>query len=190
MKITTLQGSARRNGNTAKITSWVEEELQSKGHSVENIYLSSKNLNGCLACKKCKEKVDEIACIQNDEVIPVLEKMLGSDLIIFASPIYFWSFSSQMKTVIDRTYSLYVNYHKPDHVSLMAGKSTALLVTGAGPYENNAEGMFEAFRRMQKPHKSINAGELYIGRCSTPENLDDKIKQQCIEFAGKIAKSS
>jgi len=82
---------------------------------------------------------------------------------------------------------LYANYHQPGHISLLEGKSTALLVTGAGPYENNAEGMIDAFRRMQKPHKSISAGELYIGRCTTPEALGKDIKQQSIDFAQKIA---
>lgn len=186
MKIVALQGSARKNGNTAKTLFWIQKELESSRHSVDNIYLSSKNMNGCLACKKCKEKNDEIACVQNDDVIPILEKMLDSDLVIYASPIYFWNFSAQIKTVIDRTYSLYANYHQPDHVSLLDGKRTALLVTGAGPYENNAEGMIDAFRRMQKPHRSFNAGELYIGKCTTPDNLDDNIKQQCVEFAEKL----
>ena len=188
MNIAALQGSARKNGNTAKVLGWIHNELESSGHSVDNIYLSSKDLNGCLACKKCKEKTDEIACVRDDDVIPILEKVLDSDLVIYASPIYFWGFSAQIKNVIDRTYSLYANYHQPGHVSLLEGKRTALLVTGAGPYENNVEGMIDGFRRMQRPHKSINAGELYIGRCTTPDSLNESIRQQCIEFAGKLVK--
>ena len=58
MKITILQGSARKKGNTARVLTWVEKELIDLGHDVDSIYLHSKNLKGCLGCGKCKEKSD------------------------------------------------------------------------------------------------------------------------------------
>jgi len=186
MKIISLQGSPRKNGNTAKVLSWVEEELIALGHVVESIFLNTKNLRGCLACGKCKEKPDTVGCIQKDDIPEILEKMTRAELVIFASPLYFWGVSAQLKTVIDRTYSLYVNYHQPGHASLVDGQRQALLVTGAGPYENNAEAAFTAFRRLQGPHKAVNAGELFIGRCSTPDKLDDGIKGEARAFAHKI----
>jgi multimeric flavodoxin WrbA len=186
MKITILQGSARKKGNTARVLSWVEKELVSLDHEVEMIYLNSLNLNGCMGCAKCKEKPDTIGCIQKDDVPEILGKMVNSQLVIFASPLYFWGFAAQIKAVIDRTYSLYINYHQPGHASLVAGQRQALLVTGAGPYENNAEGVFAAFGRMQNPHRAVNAGELYIGSCTTPDQLNDSVQQQAIEFARKI----
>lgn len=60
MKVTILQGSARKKGNTARVLTWVEEELIGLGHEVDSIYLHSKNLKGCLGCAKCKEKPDTI----------------------------------------------------------------------------------------------------------------------------------
>jgi len=186
MKIITLQGSPRKKGNTAKVLSWVEEELTALGHDVESIFLNTKNLKGCLACGKCKEKPDTVGCIQEDDIPEILEKMTKADLVIFASPLYFWGVSSQLKTLIDRTYSFYVDYHQPGHASLVDGQRQALLVTGAGPYENNAEAAFTAFGRMQSPHKAVNAGELFIGSCSTPDNLDDSIKDKAVAFAHKI----
>lgn len=186
MKVTILQGSARKNGNTAKVLSWVDEELNNLGHDVESIYLTSKNLKGCLGCAKCKDEPDSIGCIQKDDVPEVLSKMVASELVIFSSPLYFWGVTAQLKTIIDRTYSLYTSYHQPDHASLIEGKRQALLLTGAGPFENNTEGTFDAFRRMQKPHKTVNAGEIYIGSCTTADKLDDSVKQRAIEFARKI----
>ncbi len=76
----------------------------------------------------------------------------------------------------------------PSHAFLIEGQRQALVVTGAGPYENNTEGVFEAFRRMQNPHKSINAGELFIGSCTSPDKLDDSVRLQAVEFARKIVK--
>ena len=186
MKIITLQGSPRKKGNTAKVLSWVEEELIALDHDVESIFLNTKKLKGCLACGKCKEKPDTVGCIQKDDIPEIMEKMTKAELVIFASPLYFWGVSAQLKTVIDRTYSLYVDYHQPGHASLVDGQRQAMLVTGAGPYENNVEATFTAFGRMQNPHKAVNAGELFIGSCSTPDKLDDSIKDKAVAFAHKI----
>lgn len=186
MKTTILHGSARKKGNTARVLGWVEEELVSLGHEVDTIYLNTLNLKGCMGCAKCKETPDAIGCVQKDDVLEILGKMVGSQLVIFASPLYFWGFSAQIKAVIDRTYSLYTNYHQPGHASLVAGQRQALLLTGAGPYEDNAEGVFAAFRRMQNPHKAINAGELFVGACTTPDKLNDSVHRQSIDFARKI----
>jgi multimeric flavodoxin WrbA len=187
VKIIALQGSPRKKGNTATVLSWVEEALVALGHDVESIYLNAKNLKGCLACGKCKETPNAVGCIQKDDIPEILEKMTRAHVVIFASPLYFWGVSAQLKTVIDRTYSLYVDYHQPGHASLVEGQRQALLATGAGPYENNAEAAFTAFGRLQSPHKAINAGELFIGSCSTPDQLDDSIKDKAVAFAHKIA---
>ena len=184
MKITVLQGSSRKKGNTARVLTWVEEELIGLDHDVDSIYLHSKNLKGCLGCGKCKEKPDTIGCVQRDDVPEILEKMINSQLVIFSSPLYFWGFSSQIKTIIDRTYGLYTK--EPEHTSLVDGQRQALIATGAGAYEDNAEGMIAAFGRMQKYHKAINAGELFVGSCTTPDALDDSVQQKAIEFARKI----
>ena len=186
MKILALQGSPRKKGNTAKIIEWMEEEFKSLNHEFENIYLNSKNINGCLACAKCKDLPDEIGCIQKDDGIEILEKIVKAELVIFASPLYFWGVTSQLKTIIDRTYSLYVEFHQPGHASLVDGQKQALVLTGGGQYENNAEAAFTAFKRLQNPHKAVSPGQLFIGGCTTPENMDDTVKKQAIDFAQKI----
>ncbi len=186
MKIIALQGSPRKKGNTAKILEWMEKELISLGHEIEIIYLNSKNIHGCLACAKCKDLPNEIGCVQKDDAIEILEKMVKAQLVIFASPLYFWGVTAQLKAIIDRTYSLYVEYHQPGHASLVDGQRQALLSTGGGQYDNNAEPVFTAFNRLQNPHKAVNVGELFIGKCTTPENMDEAVKTQAIEFARKI----
>ncbi len=186
MKILTLQGGARKKGNTATILDWVVSELTSIGHEITSVTLHDKTIKGCLACGQCKKEADKINCIQEDDTWPILDEMVAADLVIFTSPLYFWGFSGPLKSFIDRTYSLYTGYHQPEHASLVDGQRQALLMTGGGPYENNAEPVFEAFRKLQAPHKAINAGELYIGSCTAPENLDSEAKKQAIAFAHKI----
>jgi multimeric flavodoxin WrbA len=111
MNILTLQGSARKTGNTVKVLEWVEEELTVLGHTVTRIYLHGRHLNGCMGCGQCKKVPDAAGCVQKDDIPEILDHMVSSDLVIFASPLYFWGVSAQIKAVIDRTYSLYTKYH-------------------------------------------------------------------------------
>ncbi|MGL1930412.1 MAG: flavodoxin family protein [Desulfotalea sp.] len=181
MKITLLQGGAKKKGNTAKVLSFVEDELLAMGHEVNTIYLHSKTLKGCVGCTSCKQKPLVIGCIQNDDMEEVLTEVIDSQAVVFSSPLYFWGVNSQLKAVIDRTYSLYTK-----DSSLVEGQRQAILVSGAGPYENNAEEAFTAFSRMQKYHKSIHAGELYVGGCTVPDELSIDIKSHAKAFARNL----
>lgn len=187
MRITTLLGSAKKKGNTATVLGWVEAELTSYGHAVERIYLGNASIGGCLGCAKCREKPDEIACVQKDDAIGILEKMIASDGILYASPIYFWGFSSQTKALIDRGYSLVGKYHQPGHTSLLKGKRMGLLVTGGGAYAQNAEGMFAAFDRIVDFFLAEKRGELYVGGCSVPAELTQDIKEKARALAHSLA---
>jgi len=186
MQITTLLGSARKKGNTATILGWAEKELESLGHDVQRIYLNNKSIQGCLGCAKCRETPDEIACVQKDDAIDIMEQMISSDLTLYASPVYFWGFSAQIKALIDRGFSLVTNYHRPGHTSLMEDKRIGLLVTGAGTYENNAEGIFTSFDRIANYLLAKKSGELYIGECSSPAALSDEIKGRAIDLARSL----
>ena len=186
MQITTLLGSARKKGNTATVLGWVEEELKSRGHDVERIYLNNKSVGGCLGCAKCRENPDEIACVQEDDAIHILEQMISSDVVLVASPIYFWGFSAQIKALIDRGYALVTNYHKPGHTSLMKDKRIGLLVTGADAYEENAEGMFTSFDRIVDFLLARKSGELYVGECGTPAELSAEVRENALELARSL----
>jgi multimeric flavodoxin WrbA len=183
MDILMLHGGARKRGNTATIAGWVADELATMGHKIRSVQLHDKEIRACLACGKCKADADKIACVQQDDALPILEMMVAADLVIFTSPLYFWGVAGPLKTFIDRTYSLYVDYHKPGHSSLIDGQRQALLVTGGGPYEENAEPAFFAFTKLQGPHKTVKAGELYLGRCTTPERLGAAAREKALSFA-------
>ena len=186
MQITTLLGSAKKKGNTATILGWVEQELETMGHSVERIYLHNKTIGGCMGCAKCRQTPDAIACVQKDDAPAILERMIASDAVLYASPVYFWEFTSQIKRLIDRSFSLVTNYHQPGHTSLMAGKRIGLLVTGGGAYENNAEGLFTAFDRIVDFLLAQKKGELYVGGCSIPAELPERVQEQAKELARSL----
>lgn len=183
MRITTLLGSARKKGNTATVLGWVEAELERMGHTVQRVYLNSKAIAGCLGCAKCKENPDEIACVQKDDAQDVLGRMIASDAVLYASPVYFWGFSTQLKALIDRSYALVTNYHKPGHTSLMKGKRIGLLVTGADGFEDNAEGLFDAFDRIAGFLLTETPQKRYVGGCTTPDHLPAIVKDQAAALA-------
>lgn len=186
MKITTLLGSARKKGNTATALGWAEDELKAQGHEVKRVYLNNKSVNGCLGCNKCKKNPDEFHCVHKDDAAVLLKDMLDCDVIIYASPIYFWSFTAQMKGIIDRSYAYVTDYGMPSQTSLMVGKKVGLLVTGADAYENNAEGMFTSFKNFSGFLMAKKSEELYIGACSEPEKLSEETKSKAVNFANAL----
>ncbi len=187
MKVLTLLSSARPKSNTAQVLSWVEEDLTATGHEVTRIKLFKKNINGCLGCAKCRDTDTEPGCIQKDDAPELLDLMVGADAVIYAAPLYFWGFPAQIKAFIDRGYSLVNNYHKPNHTSLVEGQRQALVMTAADPYEDNAEGAVTTFRRVVDYNKAVNAGELYVGEASTPEEMGPEIRAQAAKLAKQVA---
>jgi len=187
LKILFLNGSPRKKGNTAEILKMMEPVAVKQGHEVEEIYMAKKQIKGCLACGKCKTVDDAIGCIQKkDDGIETLQKMIDADAVIFASPIYFWGFSAHLKSLMDRTYSLYNYYHTPEHISLLENKRFGLLVTGGGSYDNNAELLATAYKNMLGCYKAENKGELFIGGCSTPDKLADDTASKAAAFINGI----
>lgn len=181
MKVTLLQGGAKKKGNTALVLGFVEDELKKLGHETSVIYLHDKNLKGCTGCAICKTKPDTIGCILEDDMEEVLREMVASEAVVFSSPLYFWGLNSQLKSVIDRSYSLYTK-----EGSLVEGQYQALLVTGHGDFKGNAEEAFTTFARIQAYHKSIHAGELYVGGCASPLDMPATVETQAREFARSI----
>ena len=120
-KVLIVTGSPRKGGNTDILTDAFEKGARAAGHEVTRISLSGKKVNGCLACNYCVSHGGE--CVQKDDVQPVLAALRQSDVLILASPIYFYGMSAQICTVLDR---LYAKNGKPFPIT-----ETALLLTYA-----------------------------------------------------------
>nr|WP_321256419.1 flavodoxin family protein [uncultured Pseudodesulfovibrio sp.] len=188
MKVLTLLGSARKEGNTATVLTLVEKELHSLKHTVERITLHDKNIKGCLGCLKCMAYSDKTACVQHDDANEVMKKMVEADVILFTTPIYFWGFSAQIKALIDRSNAFVTRCFKPGHTSLLQGKRIGLLATGADSFENNAEGLFTAFDRFADFLLADNTGALYVGDCLIPADLPNKTPEKAQILAHSLVK--
>ena len=104
MKILVLNGSPRRNGNTAALVAAFCEGVESQGNSVEVLNIGTLKINGCLACEFCHGKGNG-KCVQADDMQAVYPKLAEADIVVFASPIYYWSFSGQIQSCITRFYA-------------------------------------------------------------------------------------
>lgn len=133
-KIMVLCGSPRKNGNTNTVAGWVVEGAKEAGAKVEVIdvaRLKSKN-NGCIACMGC-QKSEKYECAVDDEVKPVLKKIPDMDVLVFATPVYFFGPSAQIKLLMDRMYSLIkINPEKGRYDHNLGHLKWALVCTGGG----------------------------------------------------------
>lgn len=102
MKVIAINGSARKDGNTAIMIRKVLEELEKEGIETELIQLSGKAIHGCRACMKCFEEKNNRCVFDDDDFNSCLEKMIEADGIILGSPTYFTDVTSEMKGLIDR----------------------------------------------------------------------------------------
>ena len=117
----------------------------------------------------------------------IMERMVASDAVIYASPLYFWGFTAQMKALIDRCHSLYRGTcGSPEHTSFVEGQRQALIVTAADPFENNADQILTTFQRMLVYDKAYSAGELLVCNCTAPDALDEDIRAQAVKFAKQL----
>ena len=102
MKVVAINGSARKDGNTAVLINQALRALQAEGIETEMIQLSGQSIRGCMACGKCFENKDKKCVVDSDSLNEYLAKMLEADGIILGSPTYFTDLSTELKAVIDR----------------------------------------------------------------------------------------
>mgnify|MGYP002674593395 CR=1 FL=1 len=99
MKIIILQGSPNKNGSTSILVEEFTRGAKKSGHSVQRFDIAEMNINPCLGCVACGY---EGPCVQKDDNDKIRKSILNSDMIVFATPLYYYGVSAQLKTVIDR----------------------------------------------------------------------------------------
>ena len=102
MKIVAINGSPKKNGNTALLLKKVLTEIESEGIETEVLQVGGKKIKGCTSCMKCFENKDKKCIINNDIFNEYLEKFIEADGVILGSPTYTANISSELKAFIDR----------------------------------------------------------------------------------------
>lgn len=134
-KVVVLSASPRKGGNSDTLCDQFMLGAEEAGHEIEKIFLRDKEINYCIACDTCKRNGN--ICDQDDDMAEILNKMITSDVIVMATPVYFYTMDAQMKTLIDRTYSRYMEIRNKDFY---------FIVTAAVTRKQALERTIEGFR--------------------------------------------
>ena len=137
MKITILNGSPRKQ-NTAAMVEAFAEGAKAAGHEVETIQVGKLKINGCLACEYCHGK-GEGQCVQKDDMEKVMPAYMDCDMIVFASPIYYFDMTAQLSAAI-QTYK---------NMLAFMGIEDKGVITAAGD-ENGSEAKLAEIREFAK----------------------------------------
>ncbi len=123
MKILVLTGSPRKNGNSATLAEHFIKGAKEAGHTVERFDAAFKKVHPCIACNSCGM---DGPCVFKDDFEFVRKHIIDADCVVFATPMYYFGISSQLKAVIDRFYAINGQIHVPKKaVLLMTYANTA-----------------------------------------------------------------
>lgn len=103
-----LKGSPRQKGNSAVLAEQVAAGALESGAQVESFYLHGMDIRPCDGCDEC---IDTGACVIKDDMQKLYPKLITADAIVLASPIYWFTYSAQLKACIDRWYALWNDQH-------------------------------------------------------------------------------
>ena len=103
-KIIILNGAARKNGNTAKLVDAFTDGAMSVGNQVKTFYLDGMDIHSCKGCLRAGRD-SKSPCSQKDDMDQIYAEFEHSDVVVFASPVYFWTITGPLKTAADRLYA-------------------------------------------------------------------------------------
>lgn len=158
MRLTIFMSSPRKGGNSDKIAEAFIAGAKAGGNHTTTVVIRECAINGCLGCEYCYDHNGE--CIQQDDMQDIYRILENTDVIIFATPIYYQGFPSQLKAVVDR---LYVSENRDFPIS-----GSVLLATYATEGHSMAEQTLSYYRCLANYHEWKNLGEITIG------GLDEK----------------
>ena len=152
MNILILSGSPRKGGNTELLVEAFVKGASQK-HHVEVVSVHDYKVNPCMGCNACFKNKNN-ACIQKDDMPLIYEKMAVADMLVIASPVYFYGLSAQLKAVIDR-------FHNPIRDTYHI-KKTALLLVGAASLPELFDGILAQYRLCLNFFKLEDAGRVLV----------------------------
>lgn len=116
-----ISASPRKGGNSDTLCDEFIRGAQESGNHAEKIFLASKNIKYCIGCGVCNTTQK---CVQKDDMAEILDKMVEADVIVLATPVYFYTMDAQMKTLIDRTVPRYTEIQNKDFYFIVAAADT------------------------------------------------------------------
>ena len=167
-KVLVISTSLRLKSNSDALAESLIRGARDAGHEVEHISLKGKDLKfctGCLACQKTQQ------CVLKDDAVRIAERVKASDTLVFATPIYYYEMSGQMKTLLDRLNPLYPSDYRFRKVYMLmtAAEDEAFVPEKA---VSGLQGWVDCFEKAEL------AGTLFCGGISAPGEASGKKDKQ------------
>lgn len=167
MKITVLNGSPRKQNTAAMVDAFCEGAKEA-GHEVEVLHVGKMKIGGCMGCEYCHTK-GEGKCIQKDDMDKVMAVYLDADMIVYASPVYYFDVTAQLSAAMQRVYAI----GKPPKAT-----KAALLISSGSP--NTGKGAITTYRDMLGYMQIEDAG---VFTAAGDENKSEAKLSEIREFA-------
>lgn len=151
---------------------------EAAGHSVVKFESARKKISGCIACQKCYTK--EGACVFNDdfnELAPLIE---GADMLVLATPLYWFSFPAQIKAALDKMYSLMVGERE------INVRESVLLAAAETGNMADFDGMTRTFERLNDYMEWKEAGRILVPHVN---EVGDILKTDALTRAEQLGKN-
>ena len=172
-----LSGSPRKNGNTDRLVAAFKESAETEGKSVTVFRTADLAIAACLGCNHCRGDNDNGNCVHKDDMGAVLDVFRTADAVVFASPVYWFSVSAQLKLAIDRTYAV-----PSDKTSI---KRCALLLPFADESEDAANGAIVMYGYMLEYREWEDAGMIIVPEVEAKGDIDGREE---LELARKLGR--
>lgn len=129
-----ISASPRKGGNSDTLCDEFLRGAKDSGNNADKIFLRDKKINYCTGCGVCN---NTHKCVQKDDMAEILDKMVNADVIVLATPVYFYTMDAQLKTLIDRTVPRYTE---------ISGKEFYFIVTAADTEKSMLEKTVDGLR--------------------------------------------
>jgi len=147
-----LSASPRKGGNSDLLCDQFMKGATEAGNHAEKIFVQEKKINFCRGCLACQKNGGE--CVQDDDMAEILEKMIRADVLVLATPVYFYNMDAQMKVLIDRTCSRYTE---------ISNKKMYLIATSTDTGPNAMDGTINGFKAALSCYPDVEVAGIICG---------------------------
>ena len=187
-KILILSGSPKKNGNTETLIGWFADGARQKGADIEIVYTAflKYKSNGCTSCRAC-QRSDTYECAIHDDARDVLMRMAKADVIVMATPLYFFAASAQLKLIIDRMFSLYKWDNATGAFTTPLKDKTLILIASA--FEDSGLAELEKPFKLTADYTPMKFESLLVPNAGVSGEVakKDDVREQAMLLGGRAA---
>jgi len=178
-----VASSPRKNGNSTILAKKAAEGVAAAGGEVDFVNIGNMKIAPCTACDACRVS-EEAGCVIDDDMRPLYQKIKEAHGVVFASPVYWFNMSAQMKCFIDRTYAEHT-----DEGYALTGKDVGVILTyeDKDVYVSGGVNALRSFMDIFAYVRANTVGMLYgsAGKAGDIQG-DEKVLQEAYELGSKM----